>query len=61
MRNPNCIEQVEFNGAVDVTTVTSEVLSGAPGQAGGYRHSANDSVNVAVLSSNGIFHHPNWG
>ena len=62
MRNPNCIEQVEFNGVVDVTTVTSEVLSGAPGQAGGYRHSANDSVTaVVVLSSKGIFHHPNLG
>jgi hypothetical protein len=61
LRNPNCIEQVEFNGVVDVTTVTSEVLSGAPGQAGGYKHSANDSAPVAVLSSKGSFHHPNLG
>ena len=62
LRKPKCIEQVEFNGEVDVTTVTSEVLSGAPGQAGGYRHSANDSVTaVVVLSSKGIFHHPNLG
>ena len=58
---------MEFNGVVDVTTATvfmysSEVLSGAPGQAGGYRHSANDSVTaVDVLSSKGIFHHPNLG
>ena len=58
---------MKFNGAVDVTTSTvfmysTEVLSGAPGQAGGYKHSANDSVTlVAVLSSKGIFHHPNLG
>ena len=60
LRKPKCIEQVEFNGEVDATTVTSEDVSGAPGQAGGYRHSANDSVTaVVVLSSIGIFHHPN--
>jgi hypothetical protein len=58
---------VKFNGAVDVTTSTvfmysTKVLSGAPGQAGGYKHSANNSVTlVAVLSSRGIFHHPNLG
>ena len=67
LRNPNCIEQVKFNGEVDVTTSTVfmysiEVLSGAPGQAGGYKHSANDSVTaVVVLFSKGIFHHPNLG
>jgi hypothetical protein len=66
LRNPNCIEQVVLVNAVAVTLSTvfmysTEVLSGAPGQAGGYKHSANNSVNVAVLSSNGIFHQPNLG